>query len=193
VCVLAIFHCYAQHIGWQNGDATTYRKPVPRFIKPVTIGFKTGSQFAFKNPYTSGHSYSQGMYLRSYINARIAVELGLNYAQGPMNYMVNRRCPGELSAPLSLQYFPCNPKHKLRPYAGAGVVYSNSLGRYPAPPYSDGPLQPMGLRRNMMNMILSQGMLYRINTKIQVNESIHIIPAPDDKTIGFDVGVGYSL
>jgi len=44
-----------------------------------------------------------------------------------------------------------------------------------------------------ISILFTQGVIFEVSTKIQVNQSFHFIPESNAKRIGIDLGVGYQL
>jgi len=133
-------------------------------------------------------TYTQGMYLRRYINNNIALETSIVY--GAIENKMGKTTL--LSLPLTAQYF-FNHKKKLRPYIGAGIIY-NQQKTTAAIVYGTDRPGTMQKTRNT-NLQLSQGITYNISTKIEINESIHIVPKTlnNCSEIGMEIGIGFKI
>lgn len=182
--IFTAFASEAQHVqvpGFRNNKCRPYRN--------LTIGFRSGSQFSL-GPKIFPGGYTQGMFLRSYLNSLVAVECGLNYNR-MQEYPMLKNNNGNFSAPVSVQYFPLGAKYRFRPYIGAGCMGNGKINNRNKTEQNN--IHPMGISNHVVDMILSQGMLYELNTHIMFNQSFHFIPTVPGKSIGFDVGIGYSL
>lgn len=179
----------------------------------ITIGFQSG-QDAFLNPSPSlqnrqtktQYGVDHGLTIRKKLSPHFKIESGISYNQLPnpttKDYSSNtnfNNClkPYCLSLPTTLQYYFLPQKSKLRPYCGAGIQYNINISPNTISPFS-GDSYPAHSQQNYqsgtkyISILFTQGVTYKINTKIQITQSFHFIPSAI-KTFGLDLGLGFTI
>lgn len=176
--------------------------------RELTVGFTVGGRYMFNSPLfnkslnfknKSCCHYTEGMFLKKYITEHMAIETGLNYmtAEAPVNYNPERvvRTGKEytVSIPATAQYYIRPSKARLNTYVGAGVNY-NYTTQTNTVRTETGNKNQKNVTTNV-NIAVVQGVIYQVNTKIQVRESIHFIPSNQNncQEVGFNIGVGYKF
>lgn len=132
----------------------------------------------------------------------MAVESGFAYSPDATSYnmtpLSEKAVKGMngymISVPATLQYYLLPTKKKLNTYIGAGVEYNYFKQTSASTVAKDAPAKPLQ-NISILNLSIVQGIIYEVNTKIQVRESIHFIPneQPGCQDIGFNVGIGYNF
>lgn len=170
-----------------------------------TIGFRSGRELLFnsspliysKQPKVhTGINYS--LVLRKPINNRFTVEGGVNYTSFrniPL-YGSSQRF-NALSLPMSIDY-SFLPHHCIRPYLGAGFQYTlNLVNSRATSPFTSDTYVPatnqVGTGTKYINILFTQGIIFQVNTSIEIEESFHFVPCSINRTIGLNLGVGYHL
>lgn len=170
----------------------------------VTLGFQTGVQVN-RCPTLDVPKYqsTNRLLVRKKLTHHFDIESGINYTVIPMGHSLSsentiahfRNQPNQISIPLTLQYNFLPEHSKLRPYISAGGIYDIIKTSYPAKAilYTDGNTGQVQNGTKYIGVMVSQGVIYEVNTKIQFNESIHFIQESKCKSVGFDIGFGYNL
>gem|GEM_PF-6193926 len=148
--------------------------------------------------------YTNGLYLRRYINRHLAIESGVrfsaNHYETPIlrvtpAYYLSRTQPATTNIPLAIQYYMAPAGQKLKPFVGVGCYYS--IGNKPT--NMVGTDNPMKLSYSPNNKLvpffISQGFSYKLSPKIEINETIHFTPNDENnsKQLGIDIGFGFHL
>lgn len=176
----------------------TWHKP----RKYLTIGFTTGASVSrnkLLKPIPCSNCYTNGLYLRRYINRNLAIESGIQFSTDHFStpvvrvsseYYHLRTQPLTTNIPLALKYY-FSPAKKLRPFVGAGCYYS--FGKTINTTNTDNIHQTTGAA--FVPFYIMQGMSYKLGTRIEINETIHFTPVDENhcKQIGFNIGFGYQL
>ena len=110
---------------------------------------------------------------------------------------VLRDCP-ILSIPTTIQYYFLSNKFRVHPFCGAGLQceYSIRQGNAIIPTNDSRNVQQISTLlpgKMYVNLLFTQGVMFEINTKIRITESIHFVPGNSDRSIGIDLGLGYRL
>ena len=176
--------------------------------KPITVGVETGKMLSFvpepgfkSRSYNVYHSDNKSIFLRRSLGNHFKVQTGITCACTPIRYVQARNVrlaatQYHMSLPVSIQYYFASPHSRLRPYCGAGVQYNCpaylSSGNTTA---ADQAFQTTGLlpATQRISIVFTQGMVFEVNTKIQITQSIHVIPTISDKAIGIDIGIGFTI
>jgi hypothetical protein len=170
----------------------------------ITLGFQSGIQVnKCQNQTVNKYQYTNRMLVRKKLTHHLDIESGINYTVVPMGFSaINqnivseyRNIPNQLSIPVTLQYNFLSENSRFRPYISAGGIYDIIKTNYPARTisYTDGNVPNTQNGNRYIGLIVTQGVIYEVNTKIQFNENIHFIQENKCKTIGFDLGIGYKL
>ena len=108
------------------------------------------------------------------------------------NKGVNKFAASKINIPLTLQYHPLCCGAKIDPFVGMGLQYNfNTATSSQSNPELT--FQNTNTGTKYISILFTQGVTYEINTKIDVDESIHFIPGTGSKSLGFNVGIGYKL
>ena len=174
----------------------------------ITLGFQTGVQlnncppYQYLNKKIGKYQYTNRFIARKKITNHFDIETGVNYTVIPMGNTLTqgvysnrfRSQSSQLSIPLSVQYNFRSQSKRLRPYISVGGIYDIIKLTPPATRnvYTDGNIPNLQNNRNL-GAIVTQGVIYEVNTKIQFNENIHFIQQGNCKCVGFDIGIGYKL
>jgi len=177
----------------------------PRTKHSITVGFQSGKSLLFENSKPAkkfnGHSFSSNMVnLNLTINKHLKADGGICYNTTPTRpYITNELGvrPSSLkytnvSVPITLQYYPLSHHCRLQPYCGVGFQYNNNPFNV-TPSTGDNSSNDIQSGTKYISVIFAQGMTFEINTKIQITQSFHFIPESADKTIGFGLGIGYTI
>ena len=164
----------------------------------TTFGIQAGKEITLVAPFgkrsKAHYSNNKSLVLKQQINQHFKVETGLNFAStGKVNSVEKI---SKLSLPVTLQYYFLPDKYKLRPYCGAGVqgkLYSSE--NLPSTVNTDTQPDPHSntADKKYITILFTQGVTFEVNTKIQVNQSLHFIPGNSSRVIGIDIGVGYKF
>ncbi|MCD6012106.1 MAG: hypothetical protein K0Q79_1968 [Flavipsychrobacter sp.] len=167
----------------------------------VSLKTNTGTLFSTNEKSVLGIARGNSVVFTKPLNQHLRTEAMISY-----NMILNRCCidkifgskPGnasgvKLTLPVSMQYYPLRSKSKLQAFVGAGAQYnfnpekgsSKITGDVLANKSSDAGTK-------YISLIFTQGVTYKINTKIEVFQSALFIPDAN-KTIGLNIGVGYTL
>lgn len=182
---------------------------LPKSKQSISIGIKAVEDVSFKPnqyPNTNKHiqtNLNKSLAIKKKITSRLSVEtdfteplLKINTSGNNLNDTKNifSLKPNQLTIPLTLQYYLLHTKTKLHPYCGAGIQYQykNEVNQ---PLASESSPQSINDQKGTksISIIFTQGMTFEVNTKIQINQSFHFIPGNSEKTLGFDVGIGYKF
>lgn len=174
---------------------------VPKQTKPMILGAEIGQQYSFDSHINlggihCGHCYTSGMYLKKYINEKLALETSIDYTTNRLSKAAKFKYR-QVQVPVTIQYYLLSPKLKLQPYLGLGAVYANeSMTTYSTTAFTDGAkINSTNKKQAYASVAVTQGMVYRVSPKIEIKESIHFIPKSKNcqNNISLDLGVGYKL
>ena len=169
----------------------------------VTIGFKTGRTL-FSTPAHPSHkmleSTSHKLFLRKTIGPNFKIETGLDYyhQQNQVFFPVQKgngyHLPYRISIPVSVDYFILPETAKIRPYFGVGMQYN--FKKHHANPIigetiNTTPTCQAGTK--FVSILLTQGVTFEVNTKIQITQSIHFYQYNNEKVFGVDIGIGFKI
>jgi hypothetical protein len=186
------------------GQSTVKHKKPAKPKQQLTIGLQTGRELLFNSsPLIHSrqskvhYGISNKLVLRKPINNHFKIETGVNYTnyQSKFNNEINIAHPGSgvFSVPVTGQYYFMPERCKCHPYVGAGLQYDLNTGNNTISPFSDNTAANYQPSKKYVSVLFTQGMTYEINTKIEINESMHFLPNSNYKTIGIDMGIGYKL
>ena len=178
----------------------------------VTIGFQSGKESAINSsPFYNSKQYkvrygtNNRLLLRKRIKPHFSFETGLNYGLMPnqnnsntTTYKFNNGLKqGSLSMPATLQYFFLPEKCRLRPFCGAGLQYNLYINPNTISPFPVGDVAPATsdaqTGTKYISILFTQGVTFEVNTKIQITQSFHFIPNNNNKMLGIDLGIGYTI
>lgn len=179
---------------------TTWHKPK----KLLTIGFTTGVNTSKTNYFKSipcSTCYTNGLYLRRYINRHLSMESGIQFSADHFTtpvvrvtpgYYISRTQPIATNIPFAIRYYMGHADKKLVPSIGAGCYYSFG---YRGINKTDGLQQTPSSNPAFVPFYMMQGLSYKISTKIELNETIHFTPKDENHCtqLGLDLGIGYHL
>ncbi len=174
------------------------------YKKRFTIGFQTSREYIFT-------SFSpRTVKIKSAVASTLMVERALSKhfkASGGIKYSVVQNTASirglqtkgvnayRLAAPMSLQYYFLPENSRFNFYTGAGAQFNFLLDNDDNTEFSSAlhadPVNATGTR--YISVLFKQGMTFQINTKIQLNQSLHFIPGNAEKTLGLDFGVDYRI
>ncbi len=170
----------------------------------ISIGVKssTGALFSTNKKTFPNLTSGTGIVFTKPINTHLRTEAMINY-----NMILNRCCidkiygrkPGDadafkISLPVTMQYYPLKPKSKLQAYVGVGAQYNFNYGKGTSA-QTNGDVLPNNSANagtKYISLIFTQGVTYKINTKIEVFQSALFIPDAN-KTIGLNIGIVYTI
>lgn len=204
---------------YSYGEAKTHVKPKhKKAAKPATtIGFRSGRELLFNssplihNRQGKIHSgISNSIVLRKPINTHFAVDAGIKYTsfRGLSQVVPNDNSTAakytaaqkvyDLALPVTINYFILPEHCCVHPYIGAGFQYNLTLSNSKSSPFnSDTYTANVGNQlpgTKYISILFTQGITFRVNTKIEVNQSFHFIPCGSNtKTLGIDLGFDYRL
>jgi outer membrane protein W len=170
----------------------------------VTIGFQTGKEYSFGNTSIRQGKLQQynktGIVLRKPLSNHFKAEAGISYATPPSQccvsniYGTNQKIGSTLTLPATIQYYMLPKCCKLQPYIGTGLQYNFNGKNIVSPFTGEGSKIPAGSAADTkyISIVFTQGVTFEINTRIQITQSFDFVPAAD-KTIGIDLGIGYTL
>ncbi len=187
------------------GHIRTDKKKKNQFLhlSETNIGFYKEARFvqsAKSKVCCSGRPImSNGIVVRMPIVKHFKAEVSLDYAQ-MLNYgkhgdqvktLPSRNAP-VISLPVSIQYYFLPKKCKVQPYAGLGtVIYSdvkNSLSIL-----DNGEIRTKPLSTKYISLFFTQGIIFEINPKIQLSESVNFMTENGRNTIGVNFGIGFKI
>lgn len=172
----------------------------------ITLGFQAGREILFNSsPLIHSrqskvhYGISKSFVLRKSIGTHFNAETRLNDVFYPsamsvngFNKGVNKFAASKINIPLTLQYHPLCCGAKIDPFVGMGLQYNfNTATSNQSNPELT--FQNTNAGTKYFSILFTQGVTYEINTKIDVDESIHFIPGTGSKSLGFNVGIGYKL
>jgi len=149
------------------------------------------------------YGINHNLVLRKAIKPHFKFETGVTYSQFQNQAFIQKNKfnhtlkPYSLSLPATLQYFFLPEKCKLHPYCGAGLQYNINIRPNTISPFSGDASSATSAGSETgtkyISIVFTQGVTYEINTKIQVTQSFHFIPNNNNKILGIDLGVGYTI
>ena len=170
-------------------------------LSETNIGFYKGARFfdVSKNGYCSKHKPLPvgGIVVRMPIVSHFKAEVAIDYThflnfpkqESPAKSVFDNNA---VSVPVSIQYYFLPKKCRVQPYFGAGtIVYSdvkNSLSLM-----ENGEIRPAPQGTKYISLMLTQGIIFEINPKIQISESLHFINEDGKNSFGLNFGVGFKL
>jgi hypothetical protein len=173
-------------------------------LSESNIGFYRGARYfdVAKNGYCCKHKQlmTSGIIVRMPIVNHFKAEVALDYTHflnipKPDNNQPKPLLSGfnnAVSVPVSIQYYFLPKKCKVQPYFGAGtILYSdvkNSLSLL-----GDGEVRASQQGTRYISILLTQGIIFEINPKIQISESLHFINEGGNNSFGINFGVGFRL
>lgn len=168
---------------------------------PIVVGFRSGSEKLFtsrtapKGKEINSHPLQTNKFFaRTTINNHLAVEAGFGLSKNFFHESKPNLCCDKLLVPVTLQYHFLSGKYRLRPFFGAGLQYNQNLGNNSfTPSRFDEHTTTTDQGTKYVTILFTQGMTYEVSTKIQVTQSFHFIPVGTDKTLGIDIGVGFTI
>ncbi len=187
------------------GHIRTDKKKKNQFLhlSETNIGFYKEARFVQKtknsNCCSRGPIMSNGIVVRMPIVKHFKAEVSLDYAQmlnytkhPDQNKTLQASTVPALSVPVSIQYYFLPKKCKVQPYAGLGtVIYSdvkNSLSLL-----ENGEIRTKPLSTKYISLFFTQGIIFEINPKIQISESVNFINENGHNTIGVNFGIGFKI
>lgn len=191
-----------------NGQNNSSFQEYTKINRKVTIGFETGRRLSFSlyDPSLKKlkrSADSKSLVVRVPLNQHFKVQTGLNLnvIKMPASSTLNNRLPTAfsplaLSIPATVEYHFCKKSKKLRPYIGAGFQYSLLNANDTRDLNNADWLNTYSLTQpgyKTVSVIFTQGIIYEINTKIQVTQSFHFMPSNTNRTIGINLGIGFTL
>jgi hypothetical protein len=194
---------YAQH----NSDKTDY-KYYTIIDHQVNVGFQTTKTILFdltkqippskKKNNTKRHYNSAMVYAQLLLSKKFRIETGLSLnmiqmtgeATSPFNKYVFTDQYG-ISVPVTVQYYFGKKNKRVKPYIGAGIQYNSNFNNKRVIEDQPDYIPQTGTR--FISILFTQGLIYEVNTKIQVMEHLHFLPSEGVKTMGLDVGIGFKL
>jgi outer membrane protein W len=170
-------------------------------VSNITIGFNTGASTVFKAPviYKPNPRWNNfsSLTVKKDLNKHIAISTGVDYSNNiSLTKHINKQTAvNTISIPTTVQYYLLPTGKRFRPYVGAGVSYNIIKTGFNGSNYQDAPIGQCCLQNGTkyISIIATQGVMFEINTKIQINESIHFMPSNQANIIGVNVGMGYKL
>jgi outer membrane protein W len=188
---------------------STSNNSYAKIDKKITIGFRTAQSVLFHlYPQTAHNSKtratSKTLFLSLPVCNHFKIEAGLTYnVLTPQFTRFNgmdkpgkfRGLPGELTIPLTVQYHFLKKKSKIHPYIGAGFQYrAKAYNLLSQPANADWVPNISQYKPNDVGLMFTEGIIYQINTKIQLNQSFHFIQSCcGGKNIGLDLGISFTL
>ena len=184
---------------------TNIKKAEKKTDKRVVLGIQTGKEILLSTPSIHGqtkiHSATtKSIVLKKSLNERFKIETGINYATNTgMDCFCGKRTANlkssKISLPISLQYYFLPEKYRLHPYCGAGVqgCLSGDNNQLSINNTESTDYNKRQSDTKNITILFTQGFTFEVNTKIQVNQSLHFIPGNTTKVIGIDFGVGYKF
>lgn len=171
-------------IGFQSSGGVLYNTG-----KQSKINFSVNNSLVFKKP-LSPHIKAEALINFNIIKNQCCIDKIFGA------YTADNISAAKLSLPVTIQYYPLKKQNKLQPYIGAGVQYDINMPAKHQPNYvakqDNNEYPPTDNGTKYISIIFTQGVTYKINTKIQLRQSFHFIPGAD-KTLGLDIGVGYTI
>ena len=141
---------------------------------------------------------SNGVVVRMPLVKHFKAEVALDYSQilkYPKQDNNSQRFPSTtpaLSVPVSIQYYFLPKKCKVQPYLGVGsVLYSDVKNSLSVIDNGEIVLKPWGTK--YISLFFTQGIIFELNTKIQLSESLNIINEDGKNSFGLNFGIGFKL
>ena len=179
----------------------------------ITIGFQTGknsfltagpsinSKTQFKSTFGNYHQVT----VKKDISNHFKAEAGIAYYQRPVQlattqpfgYATGIQKPYSVAVPMNLQYYMLPVYSKIKPYCGLGFQYNHMLSNPTSSKVTElhdnntNPAEAAGT--NYVSIVFTQGVVFEVSTKIQFTQSFHFISSANEKTIGLDLGIGFTL
>lgn len=199
--ILILLLCVA--LALPRGYAQAMKAGGHRFIHPpFTLGLTRGIDYldVSRTGYASKLNgiATTGMLIRIPIITQFKVETGLKYshilqATANNSTTVSNAMPtpnSTISVPITIQYY-LNPGNRIQSYLGIGTMLSMSNVNSPALLGKE--VAPATTGNKFISLMFTQGIIFEINTKINISEEIHILNTDGKKTMGFNVGVGFKV
>ena len=166
----------------------------------TTFGIQLGKESSFTHSPFAGGKHAKTQYtnksliLKRQLSSHLKVEAGLNVGTCNCNKQGTGSAVSKVSLPLTLQYYFLPEKYKIRPYCGAGVQGNIvAIDNIAATSYEGRQQNEKNSGTKNITILFTQGVTFEVNTRIQVNQSLHFIPGNNTKVIGIDFGVGYKF
>lgn len=167
-------------------------------LKETNIGFYKG--VSYLDVAKSGHCKHQvstgGIIVNMPIVHHFKAEVGLDYAHFLSFPKQDKRAlpdgNNNISMPLSIQYYFLPQKCRVQSYLGAGTILYADVKNAPSL-MDNGELKPTIPGTKYISLLFTQGIIFEINPKIQISESIHFIKEGANTSIGLNFGIGFRL
>ena len=204
--VLAYFALGTACVYGQNRITNTGKKK-----KALTIGVAAGKDLfyqpgpgLFSKHSSPEYATNHTLFARKSITKHVKVEAGINYrtsvtATGnklPDGTAYQANKTSKLTLPLTIQYYLLPEHSKVNTFVGAGPqVNLLNNASYGYPPFSSDIRTDKIPQRGTkyISVLITQGVTFQINTKIQLTETLHFSPANAGNIVGIDIGVGFYL
>ena len=175
----------------------------------ITLGFDAGKQISFNrtnHPLSTTNKLPKAnsgtFILRKAFSPRFTFETGLTYYSyqnnlPPVGEVLSKHSKAKqlskLSVPVTIQYYFLPEQYKIRPFCGTGLLYDCNPKSADQSPMDTHSGNYNNADTKYISILFTQGVTFEINTKIQIRQSFHFIPGNASKTIGIDLGIGYTF
>ena len=196
-----------------RGDGSKPKKKVASFInlRETTIGFYRSNQIfdVSRNGYTAKNKplSSSGVVVRMPIVKHFKAEIRFDFphmvsqmkeGNNPADrssafpFLGNAGTTANFTMPVSIDYFFLPTKSRIQPYFGAGTVVYTDMNRMLS--FSDNS-EPTHTTpgTKYISLMINQGIIFEVNPKIQVTESIHLINNGPRTSLDLSFGIGFKF
>jgi hypothetical protein len=175
-------HCHKFTIGFSAGKEILY-------TTPLKIPLKNSRLDLLFTTFTIKKQIAPHLHLQSGISYGLLNLLSLKGES--ISYQRNK----QFSMPLTVQYHPLPRKCRMQPYIGAGVQYNvyNTYGNTTVTTSPEGLYNYNTTGNKYVSIVFTQGVIFEVNTKIEIIQSIHFIPNSNEPVIGIDLGIGIRI
>ncbi len=166
------------------------------------VGFYKGCEVLYPRRIENADKFiqipEQEISLKIPVSNHVKFETGICFTSAPgcaPIILMAARSEESFSVPIVLDYYLLQRKSKLQPYFGAGVMVGTEPRRLFLQQLDDKEQYNTAYPgTKFISILFTQGMTFEVNTKIQLNETIHFLStqsSPNTFSIGF--GVGFRL
>jgi len=178
----------------------------------TTIGFRSGRALFYSSTKMGGSKQiktypgiSNSLFARKPIYGRVSLEGGATYTmfRKPVslpfkeNKNLNSFQAYNIALPVTVNYFFLPGHCCIHPYIGAGFQYNLTPNNRTGSPFNNE--SNVAYQDNQqggtkyISLLFTQGVTFQVNTKIQINQSVHFAPGNNNRVIGIDLGIGCQL
>ena len=178
------------------------RKKLLKHVRETYIGIYRGVDLIDVSRPTHNKNYLEAVNNSFVVSIPVIthfkVETGLSYRHiisGTQNNITQAvpfgRQQKSLTVPVTIQYFMRPDNCRLQPYFGVGAIFSPEKQSNIIELQNDSYLSHTGTK--YVSIMFTQGVTFQVNTKIQLNESMHFLQIDGKNTMGMNLGIGFKL